>query len=49
MRAIAGSSFYAATGLNDLLTRWQGIVVLVAYGLVLAAIGRFTTFRGDIT
>lgn len=47
--AIAGSSFYAATGLNDLLTRWQGIVVLVAYGLVLAAIGRFTTFRGDIT
>ncbi len=47
--AIAGSSFYATTGLADLLTRWQGILVLVGYGLVLAAIGRFTTFRRDIT
>lgn len=40
--AIAGSSFYATAGLSDLLSRWQGIVVLVAYGLVLAAIGRWT-------
>ena len=47
--AIAGSSFYSAAGLNELLPRWQGIVVLVAYGLVLAAVGRFTTFRKDIT
>ncbi len=47
--AIAGSSFYATTGLSDLLPRWQGVVVLVAYGLVLAALGRFTTFRRDIT
>ena len=47
--AIAGSSFYAATGMSGLLPRWQGLVVLVAYGLVLAAVGRFTTFRRDIT
>lgn len=48
--AIAGSSFYTASGMSgDLLSRWQGIVVLVAYGLVLAAVGRFTTFRRDIT
>lgn len=47
--AIAGSSFYSASGLGDLLSRGEGILVLVAYGLVLAAIGRFTTFRKDIT
>lgn len=47
--AITGSSFYSVTGLNDLLSRWQGLVVLVGYGLVLAAIGRFTTLRRDIT
>jgi hypothetical protein len=47
--AIAGSSFYAATGMSGILPRWQGLVVLVGYGLVLAAVGRFTTFRRDIT
>lgn len=47
--AVAGSSLYSTTGISDLLPRWQGIVVLVAYGLVLAAVGRFTTFRRDIT
>ena len=47
--AIAGSSLYSISGLNDLLSRWQGLVVLVGYGVVLAAIGRFTTFRRDIT
>jgi ABC-2 type transport system permease protein len=47
--AITGSSFYSVTGINELLTRWQGLVVLVGYGLVLAAIGRFTTLRRDIT
>ena len=48
--AIAGTSFYSASGIGgDLLTRWQGLVVLVGYGVVLAAIGRFTTFRRDIT
>ena len=47
--AITGSSLYSITGLNDLLPRWQGVLVLVAYGLVLAGIGRVTTFRRDIT
>ncbi len=47
--AIAGSSFYNVSGLGELLSRWQGVVVLLAYGLVLAAVGRFTTFRRDIT
>jgi hypothetical protein len=47
--AIAGSSFYSTTGFNELLTRGQGLAVLIAYGLVLAAIGRVTTLRRDIT
>lgn len=47
--SVAGASFYSATGLGELLPRWQGILVLVGYGLVLALIGRFTTLRRDIT
>lgn len=47
--AIAGSSFYSATGLAQLLPWWQGLLVLVGYGVALAAIGRFTAFRRDIT
>jgi ABC-2 type transport system permease protein len=47
--AIAGSSFYSTTGINDLLPRWQGLLVLIGYGVVLAAVGRFTTFRKDVT
>ncbi|HWS58684.1 MAG TPA: ABC transporter permease [Actinotalea sp.] len=48
--AITGASLYAATGIAaDLLPWWQGLLVLVAYGLVLAAIGRLTSWRRDIT
>jgi ABC-type transport system involved in multi-copper enzyme maturation permease subunit len=47
--AIVGSSFYSLSGLSDLLPQWQGFVVLLAYGLVLALIGRLTALRGDIT
>lgn len=47
--AIAGSSFYSTTGMAGILSRWQGLLVLIGYGLVLAAIGRATTFRKDIT
>lgn len=47
--AIAGSSFYNVAGMGQLLNRGQGVVVLIAYGLVLALVGRFTTFRKDIT
>lgn len=47
--AITGSSLYASSGLSTLLPWWQGLLVLVGYGLVLAAIGRWTTWRRDIT
>ena len=47
--ALVGSSFFSTMGAGELLGRWQGAVVLVAYGLVLAAIGRLTTLRKDIT
>ncbi|MCC2316868.1 ABC transporter permease [Cellulomonas chengniuliangii] len=47
--AVAGTSFYSAGGLSDLLQPWQGFLVLVGYALVFAAIGRMTTLRRDIT
>jgi len=47
--ALVGSSLYSATGMMDLLTRWQGGLVLLAYALVLTGIGRFTTMRRDIS
>ena len=47
--AIAGGSFFAESGIGSLLAWWQGALVLLAYGLGLAAIGRVTTFRRDIT
>ncbi len=47
--AVAGSSFFAATGLTDLLDLLPGVLVLVGYGLVLTLVGRFTAFRRDIT
>ncbi|NYG60596.1 ABC-type transport system involved in multi-copper enzyme maturation permease subunit [Nocardioides daedukensis] len=46
--ALVGSSFYAASGL-ELLGRWAGAAVLIAYAVVFAVIGRFTTLRKDIT
>lgn len=46
--AIAGSSLYASSGLAELLTAWQGALVLLGYAVVLAAIGRYTSFRRDI-
>lgn len=47
--AVSGGSFYAETGIGSLLEWWQGALVLLAYGIGLAAIGRVTTFRRDIT
>ena len=47
--AVSGGSFYSETGLGTLLEWWQGALVLLAYGVGLAAIGRVTTFRRDIT
>ncbi|MDN4474876.1 ABC transporter permease [Demequina sp. SYSU T00192] len=47
--AVAGASFYSASGLSDLLPVWAGLAVLLAYGLVAAAIGWRTSFRRDLT
>jgi ABC-2 type transport system permease protein len=47
--AISGGSFYSESGVGSLLEWWQGALVLLAYGVGLAAIGRLTTFRRDIT
>lgn len=47
--AVAGSSFYSQAGFAQLLPWWQGLLVLAGYGVVLGVVGRFTTFRRDIT
>ncbi|MBO3084786.1 ABC transporter permease [Cellulomonas fengjieae] len=47
--AVSGGSFFSESGLMAVLEWWQGALVLLAYGLGLAAIGRVTTFRRDIT
>jgi ABC-2 type transport system permease protein len=36
-------------GLTHLVTWWEGALVLLAYGVVLAAAGSFTTLRADVT
>ncbi len=48
--SLAGASLYSSTGTVNLglLEPWQGALVLLAYAVVLVAIGRFTTFRRDI-
>ncbi|MFW0797049.1 ABC transporter permease [Gordonia sp. CPCC 205515] len=47
---LIGTSFYSmmGAGATDLLPRWAGGVVLVAYIVILAVVGRYTTFRRDI-
>lgn len=47
--AITGGSLYSSTGIAELLPWWQGLLVLVGYGLVLAGIGRLTTWRRDVS
>ncbi|WP_062291518.1 ABC transporter permease [Demequina phytophila] len=47
--AVVGTSFYSASGLATLLPAWAGLLVLLGYGLVAAAIGWRTTFRHDIS
>lgn len=47
--AITGGSFYSASGLTQLLSYWwAGLLVLLAYAVVLAVIGRMTTLRRDV-
>lgn len=47
--ALVGTSLYASTGMLELLDRWQGGLVLLAYALVLALAGRLITFSRDVT
>ena len=47
--AITGASLYSSLGAGGLLQWWQGLLVLLAYGLLLAVIGRVTTLRRDVT
>lgn len=47
--AITGASLYTSLAGGQMLPWWQGLLVLVGYGLVLAAIGRATTLRRDVT
>ncbi|RMI02863.1 ABC transporter permease [Cellulomonas triticagri] len=47
--AISGGSFYASSGISDLLPPAAGAAVLIGYALVLALLGRLTTLQRDIT
>lgn len=46
--AIAGGSMYNLMTPTGTLDGWQGALVLAAYGIVFAVLGRLTTFRRDI-
>ena len=48
--AIAGASMYTSltSGVSALLPAWAGVVVLLAYGVLLAGVGAVTTLRRDI-
>lgn len=47
--ALIGSSFYSVQGMADLLDRWQGALVMLAYVAVFALLGRFLTLSRDVT
>lgn len=46
--SIAGGSFYSMMG-TELLPLWAGVILLTAYAVVFAVIGRYTTLRRDIS
>ena len=48
--AVIGGSFYSGFGAGsvDLLSRWEGLLMLLAYAVVLAVLGRVTTLRRDL-
>jgi len=47
--SISGASLYSTIGVFELLERWQGALVMLAYVVVLGVIGRLTSFRRDVT
>lgn len=47
--ALVGTSFYAESGMADLLPPWGGFLVLLGYAALAAVIGWRTTFRKDIS
>lgn len=48
--AVVGASFFSSLGpgQSELLTRWQGALVLAAYAAAFVVAGRLATFRRDI-
>lgn len=46
--ALAQGSIYSAIGGTGTLGWWQGALVLLAYGVTLALVGRVTKLRGDV-
>ena len=46
---MTGSSVYLTLGMGRFPPWWQGALVLVAYAVGLALLGRFTTLRRDLT
>lgn len=46
--AMTGASLFNALSMGSILDWWQGGLVLVGYGLLLATLGRMTTFRRDV-
>lgn len=46
--ALAGGSLFGGVALADPLTWWQGGLILLAYAVAFAVVGRFTSLRKDI-
>lgn len=47
--SLVGASIYTAIGAAELLPQWGGGLVLLAYAVVFAVVGRATTLRRDLT
>ncbi|MGN0062741.1 MAG: ABC transporter permease [Nocardioides sp.] len=47
--AMVGSSLYSTSAGLDLLERWQGSLVMLAYVVVFAVIGNYLTLRRDVS